>query len=247
MKAVAYDSAGNRLASASRPTERRHPDPSHPEWTVWDPDRIFGGAAAALREATGQLDDPKGIRGIAVTGMGMDGLPIDGDGRWMYPFISWLDPRTEPQQRWWLERVGAEKQFSITGHQLWPIGAALRILWLQEHEPRIMERAEKWLLIEDFVNFMLCGRKATDYSMASNTFLFDQRTRAWSADLLELSGIDASLLPDPMPSGTLLGTVTEAASAATGLPREPRSSLAGTTISARPCPLALSARGPSSM
>ena len=67
--------------------------------------------------------------------------------------------------------------FSIGGNPLWPINSALRILWMAENEPEIYRRTDKWLLIEDFLNFMLCGRQVTDYSMASCTLLFDQRTR----------------------------------------------------------------------
>ncbi len=218
LKAVAYDLDGNRVAAASRPTERRHPDPAHPEWTVWPPERIWAGAAEALREVAGGLGDPRAIRAVAVTGMGVDGVPVDAQGRWLYPFISWLDPRTEPQRRWWLERIGAGRQFSISGNQLWAVMSALRIRWMMEHEPAVMAKAKKWLLIEDFINAMLCGRWATDYSMASNTLLLDQRTRAWSGEVLALSGIDPSLLPDPLPSGTVLGGVTRTAAEATGLP-----------------------------
>jgi xylulokinase len=89
---------------------------------------------------------------------------------------------------------------------------------MAEHEPEILRRTHKWLLIEDFLNFMLCGRHATDYTMASCTLLFDQRKLNWSDEVLGLSGIDRRLLCDPHPSGTPLGEVTPAAAAATGLP-----------------------------
>ncbi|MGA2066087.1 MAG: FGGY family carbohydrate kinase [Thermoguttaceae bacterium] len=218
LKAVIYDAGGRAVARASRPTEQCHPDAAHPEWTVWRPEQIWGGVAELLREAVAGLDDRRAIRGVAVTGMGMDGLPVAADGSWLYPFISWHCPRTEPQRRWWLEHVGAERQFSVGGNQLWVFNTALRLLWMREHEPEILRRAEKWLLIEDFVNFMLCGRHATDYSMASTTLLFDQRRRTWSDELLAVSGIDRRLLGDVLPSGTVLGEVHAAAAAATGLP-----------------------------
>jgi xylulokinase len=150
--------------------------------------------------------------------MGMDGVPMDEGGRWLYPFISWLCPRTEPQRQWWEKTIGAEKTFSIGGNSLWGFSTALRILWMAEHEPEILRRTKKWLLIEDFLNFMLCGREATDYSMASCTLLFDQKSRSWSRELLGLSGIDGRLLCDPAASGTVLGAVTAAAARATGLP-----------------------------
>jgi xylulokinase len=93
----------------------------------------------------------------------------------------------------------------------------MRILWMNEHEPEIMKQAWKWLLIEDFVNHKLCGRIATDFSMASCMLLFDQKTQTWSDELIAASGIDRRLLPEPIPSGTVLGKITAQASALTGL------------------------------
>ena len=219
LKAIIYDPAGKAVAQASRPTERFNPYADHPEWAIWKPEQIWGGVAESLTEAIGKIDDASRIKGVAVTGMGMDGLPIDSDGNWLYPFISWHCPRTEPQQKWWLENVGAEKQFSISGTPIWVFNTVFRLLWMRQNEPDILAKADKWLLIEDFVNFMLCGTRATDYTMASTTLLFDQRKRTWSDELVGISGIDRGLLCDPRPSGTVLGEVHAKAAEATGLPK----------------------------
>ncbi|MBI5030305.1 MAG: hypothetical protein HZB51_07245 [Chloroflexi bacterium] len=218
LKCVIYDLAGNVVASGSRPTERCNPYPAHPEWTVWQPEQIWGSTAAAIKQAVTKLDDPRDIKAVAVTGMGMDGVPIDEKGNWLYPFISWHDPRTEPQLRWWENHIGVDKTFSIGGNTLWRFSTALRLLWMAEHEPGILDRTDKWLLIEDFLNFILCGRRATDYTMASCTLLFDQHKRDWSEEIIAQSGIDRRLLCDAYPSGTVLGKVTPSASQATGLP-----------------------------
>jgi xylulokinase len=215
---VIYDLDGNPLAAGSRPTEQFHPSVEHPEWSVWQPHQIWDGTVAAIREALSGLAGRGTVRALAVTGMGMDGLPVDEQGSALYPLISWHDPRTHPQHRWWLDHIGAEKVFAIGGNPLWPINSALRIQWLAEHEPEIYRRTDKWLLIEDYVNFRLCGQRVTDYSMASCTALFDQRSRQWSDELLELSGLDRRLLCELRASGTWLGEVLESASAATGLP-----------------------------
>lgn len=217
LKAIVYDLDGRAVASGSRPTEKFHPSAEHPEWTVWQPDQIWQGVVDAVRDAVARLPGSRRVRGVAVTGMGMDGLPIDAQGCWLYPMISWHDPRTGPQLSWWQEHVGVEKTFSIGGNPVWPINSALRIRWMMEHEPQIMARADKWLLIEDFVNFRLCGRRVTDYSMASCTMLFDQQKLDWSSELLRRSGIDRRLLPETLPSGTVIGEVTREAAKATGL------------------------------
>jgi xylulokinase len=218
LKCVIYDLAGNVVASCARPTERYNPWPDHPEWTVWQPEQIWGGTAAAMKKAVAMLDDPRHIKGVAVTGMGMDGVPVDQQGNCLYPFISWHDPRTEEQLKWWENNIGAERTFGVGGNTLWRFNTALRLLWMAEHEPDILSHTDKWLLVEDFLNFMLCGRRATDYTMASCTLLFDQRKRNWSEEILSQAGIDRRLLCDTYPSGTLLGEVTEKAARATGLP-----------------------------
>ncbi|MBI5834951.1 MAG: hypothetical protein HZB16_21830 [Armatimonadetes bacterium] len=218
LKAVIYRPDGSAVASASRPTERFHPSSDHPEWTVWQPEQIWGGTAEAIREAVSQLDDPGSIGAVAVTGMGMDGLPIADDGTWLYPFISWLDPRTTPQLDWWIEHVGPARTYAVGGNPLWAINSALRIRWMIEHEPAVIDQADTWLLIEDFLNFQLCGERATDYSMASCTMLFDQTTLDWSPELLAAAGIRPDLMPKAYPAGTRLGTVHARAAEATGLP-----------------------------
>jgi xylulokinase len=218
LKCVIYDLAGNVVSSGTRPTERHNPYPDHPEWTVWQPEQIWGGAAEAMKEAVARLDDPRRIKAVAVTGMGMDGVPVDEQGNWLYPFISWHDPRTEPQLQWWEKKIGAENTFRSGGNTLWRFSTALRLLWMAEHEPEILARTDKWLLIEDFLNFMLCGRRATDYTMASCTLLFDQCKRDWSEGILSQAGIERRLLCDAYPSGTLLGEVTTKAAESTGLP-----------------------------
>jgi len=218
LKCVIYDLDGNVVASGTRPTEQYNPYPDHPDSTVWQPEQIWGGTAAAMKEAVAKLDDPRQVKAVAVTGMGMDGVPVDKQGNWLYPFISWHDPRTEAQLRWWESHIGADETFHIGGNTLWRFSTALRLLWMAEHEPEILARTDKWLLIEDFLNFMLCGRRATDYTMASCTLLFDQDKRDWSEEILSQAGIERRLLCDPHPSGTLLGEVTEKAAEATGLP-----------------------------
>lgn len=217
IKAILYDDRGKLVARASRPMRRHHPDPGHPEWTVWDPREILEETASACREAVAQIADPSDIKGIATTGMGMDGLPMTESGEALYPLISWHDPRTQPQYDGWIKNIGAEKTYSIGGNPVWAINSALRMLWVKENEPEIYARTFKWLLIEDFVNHFLTGRFATDYSMASCTMLFDQRRRAWSEEMCSLSGIRPEILPEALPSSTFLGGVTEGAASRTGL------------------------------
>ena len=217
IKVCVYDGKGVRVASASRPTPRCNPFAhQHPEWIFWDPDGIWGGVCEAFRDVTASI--PAGtIRGVAVTGMGMDGVPVDAQGNALYPFISWHCGRTAPQAEWWAEHVGADRTFAIAGFPPWAMTGVMRVRWMMKHEPAILNAAHKWLLIEDYVNCRLCGAMGTDPSMASCMLLLDQQTRQWSDELIAASGIPRRLLPDILPSGTRLGEVHAEAARQTGL------------------------------
>ena len=217
IKTILYDDRGKVVARASRPMRRHHPNADHPEWTVWDPREILEETASACQETVSQIADPSDIKGIATTGMGMDGLPMTEEGQPLYPLISWHDPRTQPQYDWWVKTIGTRKTYSIGGNPVWAINSALRMLWIKENESEIYARTFKWLLIEDFVNHFLTGRFATDHSMASCTMLFDQKRREWSSEMCELSGIRQDILPEVLPSSAFLGEVSKEAAAQTGL------------------------------
>ena len=216
-KAVIYDTDGKITASAGRPTEIAHLDPEHPTWAFWEPNKVWNDTVAVIKETVDRIPDISKLKGIAVTGMGMDAVPIDEKGKWLYPFISWHCPRTEPQSRAFSERVGLGTIFRIAGKQVLTIDTIYRMIWLKENHPEIHKNIAAWLLIEDFVNFMLCGRKSTDYTMASCSSLLDQTTRTWSKRLIAEAGMEEYFFPEILPSGTILGGVTAEVAALTGL------------------------------
>jgi xylulokinase len=217
LKAAIYDYSGNFVSLGSTPNEVVCLDKEHPQWAFWDPDKIWFGIADAIKQAVSKISDPVLIKGIAVTGMGMDGVPVDKNGKWIYPFISWHCQRTGPLCNKWIKEVGAEKTFLVSGKQIFPFDTVFRLQWMKENKPEILEKTDKWLLIEDFVNFMLCGSKITDFSMATTTQLFDQTKRAWSDEQIKIAGLDKKLLSEAMSSGSKIGGITKTASYLTGL------------------------------
>ncbi len=217
IKAVVFEPNGKLVSSASRPTEKIIPQ-ENSSWVVWDPEQIWTGVCEASREALSTLDNKTNIRGIAVTGMGMDGIPVDEDGSPLYPFISWHDTRTNPQAKQWKESIGELNSYEITGFPAWHMMSVMRMQWMEKHHPKIMAKTYKWLFIEDYINFKLSNSMVTDYSMASCSLLFDQKKQEWSEELIAKSGINRNILPEVKPSSTFLGQITNEASKETGIP-----------------------------
>jgi sugar (pentulose or hexulose) kinase len=68
------------------------------------------------------------------------------------------------------------------------------------------------------MNFKLTGRNAVDPTNASIRQLIDIRTGAWDKQILDVVGIDESRLPEILPSGELVGTLTKSAADDLGVP-----------------------------
>ena len=215
IKAVAFDAAaGQVVALAAAPTPVSHP---RPEWTEFDPAGLWQSTCRCLQQALAALPADYRVAAIAVASMGEAGVPLDGTGRPLYPMIAWHDPRSEPQAEELRRRIGAETIHRITGQKARHIFSATKLLWLREHHPDVIRRMALWLCVEDYIIWQLSGAATTDYTVASRTMLFDQERAAWSPQLLDVCGITAQVLPQPLPSGTTVGTVTASAARLTGL------------------------------
>src|SRR2546421_1007211 len=217
-KTVIFDlEAGRICAIGSRRTITRHPVP---EWSEFDAEDIWRTVLESIQAAVQQCDRPERIRAISVASMGESAFPVDADGNVLHAAIAWYDQRTVAEGQWWESIAGRERIFTITGHIPRPTYGVNKLLWLRNHVPQVVERIHHWLSIEDFVLWKLSGSFATDYSIASRTMLFDQRTLTWSEPLLEQAGLPAAWFPPAFPSGTAIGTVSKEVAEQTGLPQQ---------------------------
>lgn len=214
IKAVLYDPADGRVVSvASRPNRVHYP---RAERIEYDPNEIWSAVTECLREVTADRADD--VRAISATSMAEAGVPIDRSGRYLYPAISWLDNRSAPQSERWREWLTPLEVYQITGQTIQAKFSLNKLMWLRENEPQVVDRLHKWLCMEDFVLYKLSGVDAIDYSLASRTFAFDQRSLGWSARMLGLAGFPADVFARAYQSGTAVGEVTREAAAETGLP-----------------------------
>lgn len=215
VKALAYDPGrGEPVALAAQPTPVEHPRPG---WSEHDPEALWLTVAACVREVVGQCKG-KSFAALGLSSFAEAGLPLAADGTPLYPIIAWYDRRAEPQAAWWEEQLRAEELHAITGQRVSPSFGVNKWLWLRENEPARVEKMSHWLSVPDYILWRLTGERATDYTIASRTLLFDQRLQDWSETMLGLAGLRREQLPMPYPGGTAIGGVTPAAARATGLP-----------------------------
>jgi xylulokinase len=169
-------------------------------------------ALLAMADTTGDAVDA-----VSFSGQMMGVVPVDGAGEVIRPAIIWADSRAGSQSGALIARVGLERAYAITGHRLSPNYSLAKIMWLRDNEPEAFGRIDAVLQAKDFLAYRLTGVRATDPSDASGTNAFDQRSGGWSDELLQAAEIDEGMLPEIVASTTVIGTVTAAAAAESGL------------------------------
>jgi len=217
LKANLYDVKGNRIAGTSRHIKVHYSRAGGQERSVYNPDELWSEIVSLIQEITGQVTNSRMIRGIGVTGMGEPGIPVDSNGEWIYPAITWFDQRTKSQAQWWADNFDLYKLFRITGQPLHPMYSINRIMWLKENESSAYRKMRKWLNLEDYIIFKLTGNFATDFSIASRTMGFDVMKRCWSEEVFRAANIDIQIMPAVYPSGTIVGKVSRQTANISGL------------------------------
>jgi L-fuculokinase len=217
LRAVAVDERGEVVGAASRANASSPQPGGEPGWLIWDLDAVWGRLSEACREVcTGLAADR--VRGVVATTWGADGAPVRSDGSLAYPVISWQCPRTAPLVAAIAERMTAWEIYRRTGYPIISFNTLLRWLWLREHAPAALDRADGWLMMPGLINQALCGERSIDPTAGSTTMAMEIAARDWSEPLLVLAGLGRDFFPPWVEPGAEVGRVTAAAAAGTGLP-----------------------------
>ncbi|HVT67108.1 MAG TPA: xylulokinase [Trebonia sp.] len=220
-KAILMDGSGRVTASATAHYETDFGPGGRAEQ---DPRAWWQAVCAATRELLESAGCPaEHVAGLSFSGQMMGAVLLDGAGDPVRPAVIWADTRSVPQTEQLAQRIGMPAAYRITGHRLNPTYSLEKVMWVRDNEPEAFARVRRVLLAKDYIAFLLTGVMATDPSDASSTNAFDQAAGTWSAEILDAAAVPAGLMPDIVPSTTVVGTVTAGAARQTGL-------LAGTPV-----------------
>jgi xylulokinase len=160
---------------------------------------------------------PSQITGVGISGQMMGAVLLDQDYQPVRPALIWADYRSSKQTKELIDQLGMPSVYAELGHQLNPTYSITKAMWVRDNEPDNWAKVKHICLAKDFVNYKLTNRLATDPSDASSTNAYDQTTGVWSQRILKAARINPDLLPEILPSTSILGEITKESSLHTGL------------------------------
>jgi rhamnulokinase len=156
------------------------------------------------------------LAGIGVDTWGVDyGLLGEGGGLAGLP-VHYRDARTNGAPERVFGRVSRERVFERTGIQVMAINTLFQLAAAVERTPRLLEAADTLLFMPDLFHYLLTGRAAVEFTIATTSQMLDPRTGDWAVDMLRELGLPAHLLGPVVPPGTEYGSLLPAVADATG-------------------------------
>jgi xylulokinase len=203
-KATVFSEAGKALSFAYDEYDMVRPRPG---WLELDPAEVWAKVRHTIAKAVkGAAADP--VKSLAVSSMGESMVPVGRDRRILGPSLLMIDSRGEEYLPLLSSRIGAERLYQINGNILGTQFSLPKLMWIRDNAPEVYAGASKFLLWSGFVAFMLGAEPAVDHALAGRTLLFDVDARSWSREIADVAGIDIGKLPDLVPAGKRIGTVS---------------------------------------
>ena len=189
-----------------------------PGWSQQNPEdwrtALMEGIPELLKDV-----DPSLVAGIGAGGQ-MHGLVVlDEKDQVIRPAILWNDGRTAKEVEYLNGVIGKEKLSQLTANIAFAGFTAPKILWMKANEPENFARIHKIMLPKDYINYILTGVHACDYSDASGMLLLDVAGKRWSAEMLEICGVQEAQMPKLFESYACIGTVKPDIAQRLGLPQ----------------------------
>ncbi|RFZ94528.1 gluconokinase [Mucilaginibacter conchicola] len=192
-KAVAIDGQGNTLASAQQHYTTSQPKPGYAEQ---NPEMIWQAFLTCVEQVAVKL----GNAAVAISfSSAMHSLmPVDAGGKPLMNAMLWSDARSGEIAEQLRNSDKAEDIYRNTGTAIYAMSPLCKIMWLQQNDSHIVEKAHKFISIKEYIWFKLFGVYEVDYSIASSTGMFDVLKLDWYQPSLQLAGIDSNKLSEPV-------------------------------------------------
>jgi len=208
-RAVLFDNQARQVGVSLREWVHRE-TPGVPGGQDFDVERSWQLIAACVAEVLAASDTAASdVAAVATTSMREGMVLYDAAGAeiWACPNV---DGRAAAEAAELVRSGEADKIYNQAGDWV-SITSPARLRWIAHHAPWVLASTASLGLLSDWITYRLSGVHVTEPSCGSSSGMFDLSTRTWSHDIAALCGVPNAALPPVYEPGTVIGTVTPAA------------------------------------
>ncbi len=220
VRALLFDSKGQLQAKGKVEIEPYFS--AHPGWAEQDPEyywKSLGEACDKLWASTDIL--PSQVAGVGLTTQRGTVINLDAQGNPLRPAIIWLDQRQAEVRRPIRGLWGALFKLLGLSDVVKGFQTKAQAAWLEQNQKSIWDKTEKFLLLSGYLTYRLTGQFKDSIGCTVGYLPFDYKQHRWAGKRdwkWQVASTQASMLPELVKPGELLGHLTDVAAAHIGLP-----------------------------
>jgi rhamnulokinase len=172
----------------------------------WDLDCLFKEIKIGIHKC-----QEKGIQpdSIGIDTWAVDFVLLDENEELLTEAVAYRDSRTEGMIDHVFQKISKERLYLETGIQFLSFNTIYQLMAFKKSHPEVLEKAKTFLMVPDYLNFLLTGIKANEYTNATTTQLVNAFTKHWDKDLLKLLGFNETIFQKIKLPKTILGTLRD--------------------------------------
>lgn len=169
---------------------------------VWDNKHLFKEILEGMKKCKemGKIPVSMGIDTWAV-----DFALLDEKDNLVGETYGYRDSRTEGMDKKVYEIIKEDDLYARTGIQKQMFNTIYQLMAVKEKQKEDWTKARTMLMIPDYFQFLLTGKKVTEYTNASTTQLVNPETKDWDYELIEKLGYKKEIFTEIKLPGTELG------------------------------------------
>ena len=142
---------------------------------------------------------------IGIDSWGVDFALLDEKGKFTSLPVSYRDKRTNGMMEAFFDIMPKERIYELSGIQFLQINSLFQLYSLHLNDPYQLTKARDILFIPDLFNYLLSGKKTTEFTFATTTQLFNPLKNNWEPELYERLNISEDFFPAVGQAGTFIG------------------------------------------
>lgn len=142
---------------------------------------------------------------VGIDTWAVDFVLLDKDDQRIGNAVAYRDDRTKGMDDEVYRTVPEEELYASTGIQKQIFNSIYQLMAWKKKKPEQLEKAETLLMIPDYLNFLLSGVKAQEYTNATTTQLVNPETGDWNREMIQKLGYPEKIFLPIREPGTVIG------------------------------------------
>ncbi len=168
----------------------------------WDIDAIYNEIITGLRKCSQEF---KNIDSVGIDTWAVDYVLINKAGEKIAPVFAYRDHRTDETQKRVFSVISKDAIYEKTGIQFLQFNTIYQLYEHNLQRPDDLKNTDALLMIPDYLNYLLCGKKTAEFTNATSTQLLNIKNQSWDTELIKAIGADRRIFRDVIQPGTILG------------------------------------------